>query len=211
MTRIRQRRSAGFTLLEVLLALSLTALLLTAATALIVTLFLLWENQSQTDQQTRSRALEQWLTGTLAAVPHADANTGWQIDWSDQQRTASAPTLSWQSNQRNALLPATAEGGTWEYRLIHQPRQGLFLAWRPTNLDATERPDYRYTLLSSRVSSLRFAYYDPERERWNLYDEAPDPEREDGRMPDLIALDYATGRNIHTQWIPLPRSEDSGW
>lgn len=212
MNTLRQHKPAqGFTLLEVLLALSLTTLLLTAATALIVTLFLLWENQSQTDRQTRARSLELWLTDTLAQVAHTDANTGWQINWDNDQRTLSAPTLSWQSDRRNSILPQNAPGGRWEYRLIHNPPHGLFLAWRPTNLEAGTPSNYQYTLLSSQVSALRFAYYDPERERWNVYHEAVDPEREDGRVPDLIALDYTSGKTVSTQWIPLPRSGDLTW
>lgn len=39
----RHKRTAGFTLLEVLLAMFLTSILLAAVTALIVSLFMMWE------------------------------------------------------------------------------------------------------------------------------------------------------------------------
>lgn len=196
-------QSAGFTLLEVLLALFLVSVLLAAISALIVSLFLMWDNTRSADAESRLFSVAGWLERRLELNPHRDTENGWQMNWPDDERTGDPPSLSWISDTREMVIPPEISGGTWEYRLHHDPRQGLFIAWRPTN--RTDDTDYSYSLLAADVTALRFAYYDAESDRWQVFDRAPDPERVDNQLPQLAALDFEVGRDTRTIWIVLPQ------
>lgn len=197
------KQAAGFTLLEVLLSLFLVSVLLAAISSLIVSLFLMWDNSRTADAETRLFSVAGWLERRLELNPHRDPENGWQMNWPNDERTSDPPSLAWISDRREMIIPAAVSGGTWEYRLHHEPNQGLFLAWRPRN--RADDTDYRFTLLSPDVGALRFAYYDAESDRWQTYDRAPDPERVDNQLPQLIALDYSVGRSTRTIWLGLPQ------
>ncbi len=198
----RHRRSYGFTLLEVLLSLFLVSILLAAVSALIVSLFLMWDNTRQADVRTRTFAVAGWLERRLELNPHVDDTQGWQMNWPDDERTSAPPSLAWTSPIREMIIPNSTSGGIWEYRLHLEPREGLFVAWRPRN--RVDDTDYHYSLLSRDISGLRFAYFDPESGRWDVYDSPPAPERVDNRLPQLLALDYSVGSTLQTIWIGLP-------
>jgi len=206
----RRAGPTGFTLLEILLALSLVGLVLVSMNTFVFSMGELWGRNSDVrlfDQHTRAvtRFLERELR--VAAFPPA-AREGEDAISAKEIRSQSGVS----DNLLTFELPEGSRMLTWPDRPLPEvvcslqvrDREGLFLLWhsRLEKRFASDAP--RETVITPLVTGMSYDYYDPAFRTWK--NEAQLRRDSENRMltPQRLRLKFVYGKFERENVITLP-------
>jgi prepilin-type N-terminal cleavage/methylation domain-containing protein len=200
----------GFTLLEILLALALVALLLVAMNTFIFSMAELWGQRTDVrlfDQHVR--AVTRFLDNELraSALPPA-------------ARAGSTPIALQEIRPQNGLmekmltfeLPAGSRLFTWPERPLPEvvcsfqvrPNEGLMLLWHSRlekNFD-TDPP--RETVVTPLVTGLTYDYYDLDSRRWSTETALKLDPQGQPMTPQRLRLKFTYGKLTRESVLTLP-------
>jgi prepilin-type N-terminal cleavage/methylation domain-containing protein len=210
-----RRRRRGFTLLEILLALSLVGLVLVSMNTFVFSMGELWGRNGDLrlfDQH--ARAVTRFLESELraAAFPPA-ARQGTDPISAQEVRAQSGVS----DNLLTFELPEGSRLLTWPDRPLPEvvcslqvrEREGLLLLWhsRLEKRFADEAP--RETVITPLVTSMTFDYYDPAFKNWK---NEPQLRRDsENRMmtPQRLRLKFVHGKLERENVIALPLTPEA--
>lgn len=183
----RRKSRAGFTLLEVLLAILLASGIMTSVLLLAVGLGDIWHGTTPVrNLEVHSRQVVDFLKSSFRrALPvETDGTTYVFLDHtSGELNTTGTPLLTWEVRESDGLLPWQAPPLPFViYQLQLVPDAGLVLYWQSRLEVEFEEFVPRQTLLSEFVSKVEYHYYDPEQELWEI---EPEPRRNLERLYDI--------------------------
>lgn len=200
------RNCRGFTLVEVLLAMVVTVMVLTACGMLYYSITLAWIDHRQGDvEQQHEHSIFAYLEQQLAVNPtlpsmvpgSVDASIRWQ---SLPEASSYDPQyLSWQVREPPAFLMT----GAWTDHMVtrlylrYDAREGLSLIWHPDDAKVDRLgftnyrvEDYLYRFpLSLRIVSLTYAYWDLEDETWELEPHLRNYDPGENGVPDALIFE----------------------
>ncbi len=215
----------GFTLIEVLMALTLGGLILTAATMHLVALGKIWTHDwSERHYMHHKESLTAFLTRTFKEADSGFSSLGSKgniagLRWENPpgESTLEDPFLRFYLKSLPPLLISNPQvsSGVVCY-LQHDQEQSLSILWYSTitkfdGEDEIQDVDDLYrTTLSHFVAKIEYCYYDDELEEW---EEEEEPLNEDDKfvMPDFLkftfVFDEEHDEDAYVSYIPLPPSE----
>jgi prepilin-type N-terminal cleavage/methylation domain-containing protein len=205
-----RRRPRGFTLLEILLALALVALLLVAMNTFVFSMGELWGRRTDVrlfDQHVRavSRYLERELRAA-ALPPAARANsTPIALQEIRPQGGLTEKLLTFE-------LPAGGRLFTWpgqplpEVVCSLQARrgEGLVLLWHSRLERDFETDAPRETVLTPLVTGLAYDYYDADTRRWSTETALKNDAQGQPLTPQRLRVKFAYGQLARESIITLP-------
>lgn len=207
-------RSAGFTLLEILLALALVALVMVALNTFIFSMGELWGRNTDVrtfDQHVRN--VSRFLEGELrsAALPPATASpTDAAIAPKDvrNQNGITEPLLTFE-------LPAGSRLITWPERplpdvvcsLAVRDREGLLLLWHSRLEKRFDQDPPRETVITPLVTGMAYDYYDTDFKRWRTETTLQKNPNGSVKTPQRLRLKFAYGKLTRESLIELPVPE----
>ena len=206
----RRTRHRGFTLLEILLALSLVGLVLVSMNTFVFSMGELWGRNTDLrlfDQH--ARAVTRFLENELrvAAFPPAAR---------ESEEAISAKEIRVQSGVTDNLLTFELPEGsrmlTWPDRPLPEvvcslqvrEREGLFLLWH-SRLEKrfTEDPP-RETVITPMVTAMTYDYYDPAFKNWKNEPQLRRDTENRVLAPQRLRLKFAYGKFERENVIALP-------
>ncbi len=215
MRRVGHRSKSGFTLLEVLLAVALGALIITSMTAFLFSMAELWGVGSN------ERLFEKHARGVSRFLENSFQRASTRFDAS-ADRNESLFWMNWEGDdtRRESFLSFELKDSPgaliWpEHPLPHvvcslefDEDEGLFLLWRSRLEESFEKEAPRRTLISPFVKEIEYHYinYEEENPQWEI---ETTPLQEAGGeylMPERIVLKFRfKGKEIARQLI-LPKA-----
>ena len=212
--RTSKHPRAGFTLLEVLLAIVLAGGIMTAVLLLTVGLGDIWRGTTPVrNLEVHSRQVVDFLKrGFRRALPvETDGLAYVFLDHSSGELSTSGnPLLTWEVRETDGIISWQDQSLPYViYQLEVVDDVGLVLYWQSRlEVDFEEVPP-RQTLISPFVTGIEFHYYDPEVELWELEDE---PRRNTERLYDIpqrVKISFeAEEEDPLTYVINLPNSNE---
>ena len=208
------RRSRGFTLLEILMALALVGLVLVSMNSFVFSMGELWGRNADLrlfDQHARAvtRFLEQELR--TSAFPPA-GQSGSDSITAEEVRAQSGVT----ENLLTFELPEGSPLLTWPERPLPEvvcslqvrEREGLLLLWH-SRLEKrfTDDPP-RETVITPLVSAMTYDYYDPTFKKWT---NEPQLRRDNNNRvlaPQRLRLKFTYGKLERENVIALPSASE---
>lgn len=206
----RRAASPGFTLLEILLALALVALLLVAMNTFVFSMGELWGQRSDVrlfEQHTRAvtRFLEHELRA--AALPPAAKPNSTPIALEEIR-----PQNGMMEKMLTFELPAGSRLFIWPERPLPEvvcsfqvrPNEGLVLLWHSRlekNFD-TDPP--RETVVTPLVSALAYDYYDADANRWTTETQLKMNPQGQPMTPQRLRLKFSYNKLERTTVVTLP-------
>ncbi|MEO7701078.1 MAG: prepilin-type N-terminal cleavage/methylation domain-containing protein [Opitutus sp.] len=206
----RQRDQNGFTLLEILLALSLVGLVLVSMNTFVFSMGELWGRNADLrlfDQH--ARAVTRYLEHELRAATFppagrvgADAITGQEV----------RPQSGMSENLLTFELPEGSRLFTWPERPLPEvvcslqvrEREGLLLLWHSRLEKRFTEDAPRETVISPLVSSMTYDYYDATFKTWK---NEPQLKRDNDNKivaPQRLRLKFSYGKLERENVIALP-------
>ena len=200
----------GFTLLEILLALALVALLLVAMNTFIYSMAELWGQRTDVrlfDQHVR--AVTRFLDNELraSALPPA-------------ARAGSTPIALQEIRPQNGLmekmltfeLPAGSRLFNWPERALPEvicsfqarPNDGLVLLWHSRLEKNFESDPPRETVVTPLVSGLAYDYYDTDSKRWSTESTLKMDPQGQPLTPQRLRLKFTYGKLTRESVVTLP-------
>lgn len=185
--RTRENSHAGFTLIEVLLAILLASGIMTSVLLLTVGLGDIWNGTTPVrNLEVHSRQVVDFLKHSFRrAMPVETDGTAYVFldHTSGEFNTTAPPLLTWEVQESDGMLPWQAAPLPFViYQLQLVKDVGLVLYWQSRlEVDFEEYPP-RQTLLSTFVSGIEYHYYDPEQEVWEI---DPEPRTNLERLYDI--------------------------
>ena len=166
----------AFTMLEVVLAVALTALVLVSLNTLVFSMGELWGRSNEKRLfDLHVRAVTRYLEAELRTAglpPYGSIGTAaFTLEDIETEKSAEETVLSF-------TLPFGGRLIQWPERplpevacsLLVRPDQGLYLLWY-SKLENDREAEYpRETLITPLVSGIRYEYYDSETMRWEVED-----------------------------------------
>jgi len=213
--QVPQGRRSAFTLIEVLVAIALSALVLTAASILLATMSELWHQRRAGDPFTEHvsglRTFLQTLVDRSVLEQEAgDASpAGAAARWSHPPGYPDfdPPYLNFAISDPPAVLtaggPALPALEAW---LAPVPREGLFLIFRSRLIEGRETDDLRFRLLSPYFDSIAYGAYDAERDAWEETTEPPLDASRNITLPAAVLLNFKLGEQAEQIVLHLPPS-----
>ncbi len=214
MNQAGKNKNSGFTLIEVLLALALGGMLLTAVLVHVFSLSNIWTNSTGDDffKQhvdgvtlflNNALALSEGLNNEEQAAPvNWDRPPGYS-DFDEPLltfRLKESPALyAWEGSARPAVTS----------HIYFRQRDGLSLLWY-SRLDKVEdMNDVHLTRVSPYITQVTYCYYDKESDNWDLQ-EKPEKDSDDQYLlPDFIKLRFEYEGELKEVPFYLPqRSQD---
>ncbi len=205
-------RRSGFTLLEVMLAVALGAVIMTVATMFVFSMAELWgagANERLFKKHTRgvSRFFERSLQ--QASVRYADGEAAEPVFWMDWEGDGSATVqyLSFElDTSPGALVWPEQPMPSVVCSLDLDPREGLFLLWRSRlEADFAEEPPRR-TLVSPFVRQLKYHYIDYAEETpdWEILTEPKQNADQSYVLPQRLELVFDYKGTLVPRQLALP-------
>lgn len=194
MTIQRHHVRAGFSILEVLMAIFLGGLLLTAASAFLFGLF----NLKVTLEE--RPAFEEHAEGVVRFLEYAFANAEAPEEEDAEALTfAKIPGSNFNDDEVLSFrltgelplfidpehyLPELSCYLTWN------DEDGLFLLWQSDEMAAEDADDLKQTPLSPYVTQVVYAYYDVDDDLWEEFEEPEEADQGGLKMPDMIKITF---------------------
>lgn len=213
------RHRTAFTLLEVLMALFLGGMLLTAAAAFLFGLFnLTVETEEAPVGKTHADAVADFLAYAFSTA----------LPPSQDDAAANQSAVAWQplpgsiqlNEQALALrlpgdLPLFFDDSLFlpelNCFLVFDRDDGLVFLWQTDAMATEDTGDFRRTIVSPLAVSMEYLYYDVDSNQW---DSVTEPEQDDGggfRLPDFLRLEFELGRQeAVTRYVLLPSTTAGG-
>ena len=224
MKRRPTHSTAGFTLIEVLLAMLISMLVLAEIVMIYYSISVAWISHKEGDINLQhNHSILAYLESELSInrqLPAINArNLDEQLTWARLPEAGNYDPvyLSWVSAKPPPFLETSAWYGDFAIRLYlkYDSRQGLSLIWHPEDpmierMDLTnyDVKDYLFEFpLSDKVVGCKFAYYDSEKEEWEEIENTRDFNPDDRGIPDVIILEIED-REQFTQSIYLSNKEE---
>jgi len=214
-SRISTQRRGGFTLLEVLLAVALGAMILTLITSLLFSMAELWgAGSNERLFKKHARGVSRFIESSFqkASLRYSESDEESQslfwMSWEGDD-TRSSEFLSFELDQSpGALIWPESPLPHIVCSLEFEEGEGLFLLWRSRLEEAFDEDPPRRTLISPFVESIQYHYinYGEESPEWEIA-ESPDREADNSyRMPERIELLFRFGREDIRRQIILPKT-----
>lgn len=209
-------RRAGFTLVEVLLALALLAALLAALNQFVFSITGLWASRQEEFVFTQhARAVSRRVGELMQGAADSNRRSG-------VTTAAVAPAdCSLPDGGTESLLAFDLPVGdplmVWSGRALPEVRcavgwrreDGLVLYWKSRlELDYTTAP-LRKTVLSGFVSAIRYDYYDATTQTWKTED-ALRTTGQEVEVPARLRIEFTRGRTKLEEIVPLPEASTQG-
>ena len=204
---LESKRSGGFTLAEVLVALALGGLILSAAVSMLYSFGNAWLNTGDRDSFLQhAEGVSFFLESAIAtsAYDGSDQNEA-PIRWGNPPGDSAFadPLLRFHFSTPSVLF--YPESGPITCYLHFDERSGLSLLWHPTrDPESEEDEEVRRTILSTYAQSVTYHYYDLEDERWEQSNDPLKDENEVFRMPDFIEITLQYENFTQTFGLALP-------
>lgn len=206
----RRHAAAAFTLLEILVAMSLVGLVLVALNTLVFSMGELWGRNTDVrlfDQHVRAvtRFLEEELRS--AALPPAASARGDAIA-PQEIRPRSGAT----ENLLTFELPAGSRLLTWPERplpevvcsLQFRAGEGLWLLWHSRLETRFDDDPPRETQITPLVTGLSYVYYDPSFKNWKDEPQLRRDNDDRPQTPQRLRLEFTYGKMTRETLITLP-------
>lgn len=206
----RNPQRAGFTLLEILLALSLAGLVLVSMNTFVFSMTEIWGRNTDVrlfEQHARAvtRFLERELRAAAlppAAAPGAAAIAPQEIR---PKNGSSENLLTFELTEGSRLL-------TWPDRPLPEvvcslqvrPREGLWLLWHSRLETRFEDDPPRETLITPLVTAITYDYYDPGFRTWKNEEQLRRDAGNEVEAPQRIRLKFTYRKMTHETEIMLP-------
>lgn len=211
MKKARPDRSPGFTLLEILLALSLAAAIMTSVLLLTAGLSDIWRGTTPVrNLEVHSRQVVDFLKrGFARALPVQTDGTAYVfLDYTSGEFSQTGPPLlSWEVQASDGIVTWGVQPLPYVlYQLEVIEDVGLALYWQSRlEVDFEEIPP-RQTLISPFVTRMEYHYYDAEDEVWELEDELRYNTERLYDIPNRIKLFFESEDDAIAYMINLPRT-----
>lgn len=206
-----RRRSAGFTLVEMMVALAITGLIIIALNTFVFSMGELWGRNTdyrifhEHVQAVANFLEEQLKTATLPPSARASSTPIMPIQVTTQEGVT--------DNLITFDLPAGCRILSWPDRPLPEvtcslqvrPGQGLYLLWqsRLETQYGTQPP--REMLLTPFCTSMAYDYYDDNFKRWTTYTVLQTDSSAQPELPQRLRLTFAYGKiPPFTVTIPIP-------
>ncbi len=200
----------GFTLLEILLALALVALVLVAMNTFIFSMSELWGRNSDVrtfDQHVRNvtRYLEKELR-TAALPPFGNPKSPSIAPKEVRNHSGvTEPLLTFELPEGSRLI-------TWPERplpdvvcsLAVRGREGLVLLWHSRLEKRFEQDPPRETVITPLVSNLSYDYYDTDFKRWKTETTLQKEGNGEIKAPQRLRLKFVYGKLTRETLVDLP-------
>ena len=209
-TRTCSTQQRGFTLLEILVALALVALVLVAMNSFIFSMGELWgRNNDVRLFEQHVRAVSRFLQSELrtAALPPVARLNQVAIGPKEVrgQNGLTEPLLTFE-------LPAGSRLITWPERplpdvvcsLAVRDREGLVLLWKSRLEKRYDQVNPRETLITPMVTAMSYDYYDPEFKTWRTEQNLRREGAGEYKAPQRLRLKFAHGTLSREVLITLP-------
>lgn len=206
------RPRGGFTLIEVVLAIALTGLVLSAATTFLVIVSGIWlsRNDESFFQQHASGATA-FVKGLVArAEPPAEGDGG-PVQWNRPPGYGDFedPLLAFRLSEPPAILGPEAVGlAGLQLYLYHAREEGLYLIWHSDLIETEETRDLRHTLVSPLVTEVAYAYYDAEFDDWEIETQPRTAETVTTFvLPDYLRFTLSYQGQEELFYVPIPTAK----
>jgi prepilin-type N-terminal cleavage/methylation domain-containing protein len=203
-------RQRGFTLLEIILALGLTALVMVSLNVFVFSMGELWGRNSEVRLFDRHvRAVTRFLEAELhtAALPPAAAAGANPIAPQEIR-----PRTGITENLLTFELPSGSRIFTWPERPLPEvvcslqvrDREGLFLLWHSRLEKHFSDDPPRETVVTPLVTAMSYDYYDPEFRAWKNETTLRKDNKGMLETPQRLRLKFAYGKMTRETQIVLP-------
>ena len=205
-----RRPASGFTLLEVLLALALVALLLVSLNTFIFSMGELWGRRTDVrlfDQHVRAvtRFLEHELRA--AALPPAARPNSTPIALQEIK-----PQFGLMEKMLTFELPAGSRLFNWPERPLPEvvcsfqarQKEGLVMLWHSRLEKNFETDAPRESVITPLVTALSYDYYDPETNRWTTETMVKTNPQGQPMTPQRLRLKFAYAQMSRESVVTLP-------
>ncbi len=220
------RRAGGFSLIEILVAMTIGGFVLTAATMHIVSLGKIWTHDwSQRHYIHHKESLTAMLVQIFQEADSGFSSIGVQGDiagfrWDHPpgESTLDDPLLRFYLKQPPGILISNPPlASSVVCYLYFEEDAGLSLLWYPL-IEVREGEEVAFddvddlyrTNLSPFVSKVEFCYWDKEKEQWDI-EEKPMDEDDKFTMPDFLMISFRFDEEHeegeYVSYVPLPPSE----
>jgi prepilin-type N-terminal cleavage/methylation domain-containing protein len=211
-------RRRGFTLLEILLALSLASLVLVGMNAFVFSMGELWGRDADVRLFERHvRAVTRFLEQELraSALPPA-------MSAESRREAIAVQEIRPQNGMMEKLLTFELPGGSrlfqWPERALPEvvcsfqvrSGEGLVLLWHSRLEKHFENDPPRETVVTPLVTGLAYDYYDAETNRWTTETQLKADSRGQPTAPQRLRLKFAYGRMTRESVVVLPEPPGEG-
>lgn len=201
-------RINAFTLIEILLALTIGGMLLTAISVYLVSLANIWFIRGD-DQY-----FNQHVEGVTYFLNHALKNSVTSqeaelasISWNRPPGFSEFedPLLTFRLKEAPALLALPDQQFTAiTCHLYFRKGYGLFMLWY-SNLQKTEdSDDVQRTLVSPLLSNIRYCYYKSDDDKWEIHNTPQEDRSRKLIIPDFLFLDFEYEGELRETPLQLP-------
>lgn len=210
MSRLRKTRSSGFTLLEILLALALVALVLVALNSFVFSMGELWGRNTDIrlfDQHTRAvtRFLERELRA--AVLPPANIPNTPPVAIEEIR-----PQNGLQEEMLTFDLPAGSRFFVWPDRPLPEvvcslqvrQNEGLFLLWHSRLEKNFDIDPPREAIVTPLVSAMAYDYWDADTLRWTTETTLKKNAQGQATTPQRLRLTFTYGKLKRETVVTLP-------
>ncbi len=219
MTIVRKSVQGGFSLIEMVLSISLLAILLPFLMLFVVTIAELWMQGTEGDFFPEhidgvTQFLEHALERSEAVLPPGDGSgPSLPVEWARPPGFSDLDDPLLMFRQRETPVLLTRDGSprpNLNAYLYFSDEDGLSLLWYSDHDEEVEdRNDLFRTEISPYVSSMSYAYYDADFDRWEIVE---DPEEGDGGvfiLPQYLKLTFTyAGESVERNLFLPQRNPD---
>ena len=222
----------GFTLIELVLAIALGAMLLAAASGFMFMIGSAWERVEKgplLDEHAIgvSNFLQYAIDNNLPEETNLDP-AGSDVDDEQVEQAQDSPVVSslkvaarpgdislepnnlrWRMSGEFPLFHAEDISlSELDAYLVFEDGEGLLLEWQTKDMKTEDEDDVRRTLLSPFVEEMVLHYYNKERDQWDEMDEFEEGEQGEKLLPGFIELRFV-GPNEEkiSRWLLLPETK----
>lgn len=225
MSKREKRLSSGFTLVEVLLAMAISMMILAGVGYLYYSIAIAWSSHKEGDLELQHHhSIFAFLEDEISIKPSLPVRETKGIDSSLQWLRLPDSNhydpiyLSWVAKNPPAFLTSGQwiDGFSVRLFLNFDSREGLSLIWHPEDpkinrmdLEDYEVDDYIFEfVLSTDVSRFQYAYYDSEKDEWELFDHDSGLDPDEMGLPAAVVFDVEHKGEVVTRTIYLGQNEE---
>lgn len=201
-----QRRPAGFSFLEVLVAVALSAMLLVAGTNLVVSFLQIW-GQVETEPRFTEHVegVQRFLQYCFDHSENLSGDPSMPLVWKNPPQ-ASHPALHFRLSEANPLFVSNVrpQPPVDAYLRFHED-EGLSVLWHHEPSFTDNKLEIRRTPLSTWVEKVEYGSYKADEDQWE-FKVATDGDRElYQHLPELVRLTFRQNNRLQTVTLSLSR------